>query len=802
MNRLLQHIILWITILLPHTLMMAQGKVIINEIMQSNVNFLKADHDFPDSWVELHNIGNERVSVKGYRIGPSRAFAETFPISKTDDYYIEPGGYLTIYCDKTNSLPLHCNFNLETDGGKLYLVNNNWQIIDSVTYKSMPAPNVAYGRITDGASEWQYEMTATPGAANNSTECHEILPAPLFSAEGHLMTAASETITVSMPWGVPDDTRIYLTTDGSEPDWDSVSDTLFTLTIDTNTVVRAKLLSQKMLPALSTSHSYIYPPRDTKLPIVSIITDSTYLYSSEDGILSPDSTDGKPNYRYDWRRPGNFEYFCTENGSTVFSQFGEMAVFGANSRNFQQKSLKCYAKKRFGKNSFKGDFWQDKPNVRKVKSFTLRNGGGSCKYGRFDDAFVHRLFGTHLDNMDWQAYEPVLVYINGQYKGVFGMRERSNEDYVTSNYGIDEDEVEMATNGNYLRETSSTPLFNEFRQLYHRDNVTYTEMAQNMNVENFMNAFIAECYASNTDFPHNNGSMWRKTTEDGRWHWIPKDMDFIFVNTSSWNMFKYMLGTSDPDDQEYENANNPSVRTACKLYEKMMSFPEFRNRFLATYATYLGDFLRPDVCVPLISEMEEEIITELPYTFATYVGMTTLEKHKYGLNRLYKYVSTRPDSVYQHMADYFSLGEVIPVSITADSLQEEEHSHVTVSVCDTPLRTGRFDGAWFTSFPMNLCTEAENGAWLMTITHENGSVSTEVFYTQEFQPDLTSCVPGDSVAIVATTAEGADHIAPSSRNSRTTTAIYDATGKKLNRMQKGFNIILYSNGTRKKVLYK
>jgi hypothetical protein len=77
-----------------------------------------------------------------------------------------------------------------------------------------------------------------------------------------------------------------------------------------------------------------------------------------------------------------------------------------------------------------------------------------------------------------------------------------------------------------------------------------------------------------------------------------------------------MLGTQNPEDQEYERSNNASVRTACYLYEKMMSFPEFRNRFIATYATYLGDFLRPDICVPLIQEMDEEIIDDIAPTFS------------------------------------------------------------------------------------------------------------------------------------------------------------------------------------------
>lgn len=663
----------------------------------------------------------------------------------------------------------------------------------------MPAPNVAYGRTTDGSDEWQYELTPTPGTANNSIGCDEVLPEPLFSVEGHLMNGP-ETITISIPWGVPEDTRIYLTLDGSEPTWESESDTLFTLIIDTSTVVRAKLLSHEMHPIRSTTHSYIFHPRATTLPFICIATDSTYLYSSEEGILSNDSTDGKPNYKYKWRRPANFEYCHTKNGNTVFNQSGEIAVGGMNSRNFQQKSIKCFTKKRFGKKNFKGDFWRDKPEVNKVKSFMLRNGGNTCKYSRIDDAFVNKLFGTHLDDIDWQAYEPVIVYINGQYRGIFGMRERSNEDFVTSNYGIEEEEVEMADGSNYKSDNrTNSPHFNSFNKLYHRDDVTYEEMAEAMDTENFMNVFIAECYASNTDYPHNNVSMWKQTTTEGRWHWISKDLDFIFVNTSSWDMFKYMLGTQNPEDQEYEKSNNPSVRTACYLYEKMMSFPEFRNRFIVSYATYLGDFLRPDVCVPLIDEMEEEIIEELPYTFAAYENMSTLKKHQYGLNRLYNYVSTRPTFVYQHMADYFSLGDVIPVSIQKELAEGEETIDTNVTVCDVPLRTGRFDGAWFTSFPISMNTNTENGAWLMTVTHADGGSTSEAFLTPHIQPDLSSCIPGDSITFTATDISKVDAIVFHRIGNNTIEAVYDISGRKLPAMQPGFNVIRYTDGTRRKI---
>ena len=788
--------------LMPLCQTMAQPKVVINEVMQSNVDFMMLDHDFPDSWVELYNGSDTRIQVNNYRIGTTNVFSEGMRLSNTVTY-IEPGGHLVLYCDKTTAAPFHYNFNLEAGNGQLFLFANDGMLIDSLYYDEMPAPNVAFGRITDGSDEWQYELSPTPGAANSSVGSSELLPEPLFSNMGHVMVNGPETVTVSMPDGLPEDTRIFLTLDGSEPTWESASATQFEFSIDKSTVVRAKLLSHQMLPIRSTTHSYIFHPRETTLPIVSIATDSTYLYSSEEGILSNDSTDGMPNYSYDWRRPANFEYFSTTDGATVFNQSGELAVSGGVTRSMPQKSIKCYAKKRFGKKNFKGHFWRDKPEVVKVKSFTLRNGGNNCKAARINDAALQKFFGTKLEEIDWQAYEPVIVYINGVYKGVYGFRERSNEDYVTSNYNVDEDDVEIATASNYLKGTvKDTPHFNAFHALYNRADVTYEELSEVMNVESFMNAFIAECYSSNTDFPQNNVSIWKQTDTESQWHWILKDLDFVSSRDVSWNMFKYMLGTKDSTDAEYALSVRTKTVTARTLYERMMSFPEFRDRFIAAYATYLGDILRPDVCLPIVRQMDDEILDEIAPTFAAYDNMSTLKKHNTYVEKFCDYITQRPGIVYLQMADYFQLGETIPVTVVSNDTEDYENGGGNVSLCGVPLRTEMFNGAWFSSFPLLLKTDADNAAWTMTVTHADGSESAYVYDTPQIKPDLTSCVAGDSITFMITDVSAVTAITDSHLNeSRSVKAIYDVTGKKLPKIQKGLNIIYCSDGTRR-IIFK
>ena len=795
-----EHVFLLIALLYCQ-LIVGQGNILINELMQSNVDFLMIDHDFPDSWVELYNGSDKTLQIGNYRIGPSNVFSESFRLSSSATL-IEPGGYLLLYCDKTTGVPFHYDFNLESDEGTLYLFNNQGIAIDSVFYNKMPSPNVALGRITDGSNEWQYELTPTPGGPNNSIGSSEVLPAPLFSSKGRLMTSGPKTISISMPESVPDDTRIYLTTDGSEPTWESKSNTHFTIDVNKSMVIRAKLLSKQMLPSRSTTHSYIFHPRDTKLPIVCIATDSIYLYSSENGILSNDSTDGEPNYSYEWRRPANFEYFNTESSTTVFNHCGEIAVGGGGSRKMPQKSINCYAKKRFGKKNFNGNFWRDKPDVTKVKSFMLRNGGQNCKLARINDAAVQKFFGTNLTRIDWQAYEPVIVYINGEYKGIFGLRERSNEDYVSSNYFLDDEDIEIATATNYWKGyIKSTPLFNDFFQIYLRDGVTHDEIMQVLNEENFMNVFIAECYSSNTDYPHNNVSMWRQIADGCQWNWILKDLDYIYKYDASFDMFKYMLGTGNEEDQEYELSNRERTILSRYLYEKMVSFPAFRERFIATYATYLGDFLRPDICIPIVQQMDNEILDELAPTFEAYNKMSSLKKHNSYIKSFCDYINARPQNVYQQMADYFSLGNVIPICVTEEHTDESAEDTNNITICDVPLRTGRFDGAWFTSFPLSLNSDAENATWVMTITHANSNESTFVYNSAKIHPTLASCTPGDSVTFKATNANIVDTIALThSENNQSIVAIYDTTGKKLSAIQHGINIILFTDGTRKKVI--
>lgn len=770
-----------------------EGNLMFNEVMQSNIDYLLVEKDFPDSWVELYNPTAQDINLGRYWIGEhaDQRGAYQFPAGVG---MVPAGGHLVVYCDK-EARGLHASFRVDSGKASLYLFNPSGEVVDSLILAKMPAPNIAYGRVTDGAGEWQYEVTPTAGTPNNSVGAAMVLPEPAFSELGGVCRdPISLTLSVPEVEGLPEDTKLYYTLDGSEPTMaSSCTDQSQTLSVSRTTVVRAKLMSAKALSPVSSVQSYIFHPRETSLPVVSIVTDNDYIFGSEMGIASGNVNDGKPNYMQKWRRPLNIEYYdMRQGGKMVFNQLGETAVSGVSTREQPQKSFKIYANKRFGKKTYKGDFWTDKPEVTKVKSFVLRSGGNNSFTTRINDALVQRVFGLHVENLDWQAYQPVIVYINGTYQGEFGMRERSNEDFVEANYGLEE--VEMADETSYQTPDRNS-LFADFQKAYSKSTTTYEELDGMMDMDNFCNALIAETYAMNTDFPTNNVSMWRllenasdaqEEIEGGesklgdKWRWVLKDLDRAGMNIalypSTFDMFNYLF---NPDDLMYGGMHH------FDLYKKMSTLPTFTEAFTNRFLVYLGDFLKPSLVNAMADSMSNEIYSELKYTFAAYNCSTEWSRYKQNMKDLKEFFASRPMNLYGQMAAYFGLGNVHTMTV--------ENALGTVSINGQKLTEGDFDGACFATRKVTLDSGDETKGWKLTVTPRQGEPREYTFDTScvELLPSDYLTAAKDKWAfetIQLEVEQEPDHIAVSRLSSGDAQA-YTLTGIRLSKPQRGLNIV-------------
>ena len=422
--------------------------------------------------------------------------------------------------------------------------------------KKQPAPNIAYGRKTDGADTWGYQLTPTPGAANCGQTTKDILGEPVFSQTGSVIKQGqSIQLKITLPEGSPAGTVIRYTVNGTEPTATSTTiEAGSTLTIKSNRVIRAKLFCDGYLSPRSTVHSYIFFPtsRELTLPVISIVTDNKYLNDQQIGIFYKNTSkaddDRTQNYFQDWRRPINFEYFEGAGSKSLLNQLCETRVQGGATRTNPLKSLAIYAHKRFGTKRFEYEFFPDqRPGATEFKSLVLRNSGNDFDYLYQRDGIMQRAMGEHTD-LDWQAWRPAIIYINGTYKGILNIRERSNEDNIYTHYDGLED-LDLIENWTELKE-GDWDNYEQFKAFYAEHGHTLQEYAKWMDWEEFFNLMILNLYYNNQDFPGNNIVMWRPKAKGGKWRWIAKDTDFglgLYDTKASYNTIEWIY---NPD---YDN---------------------------------------------------------------------------------------------------------------------------------------------------------------------------------------------------------------------------------------------------------
>jgi hypothetical protein len=662
----------------------------IKEIMQSSIDCIMDDiNEFPDSWVELYNAGDEAVMLSQFKLGVSNNAAEAWQLpSRT----IGSHQHLLLYCDKEDK-GHHAPYRIDSGKSDGIWLFQNGEIADCVLkLKKQPAPNIAYGRETDGSEKWGYQATPTPGAANCGKLCSDLLGDPVFSKPGQVFTNGGRIrLFITLPEGAPEGTVIRYTTDGSEPTAESPVFSPFF--IGSTKVVRAKLFCDGYLSPRSTTHSYIFFPseRALTLPVVSIVTDDKYLNDPKIGIYV-DGTyqSGTENYRFDWRRPINFEYFETGGKASELNQLCETRIQGGATRTNPLKSLAVYANKRFGEKRFSYEFFPDqKPGLTEFKSIVLRNAGNDFDYLYLRDIIAQRTMASHAD-LDWQAWRPVIVYINGVYKGIENIRERSNEDNIYTNYDGQED-VDLVENWNDLKEGDMEHL-NAFKAFFNEHGHTMAEYEKWMDCQEFINLMAMNVYYNNIDFPGNNIVLWRPRTDDGRWRFIAKDVDYTMhlYNQDNYD-YKYFdwLYWKEYDPNHNWGANDYE---ATRLFRRLMEDADFNREFIDHMAVYMGDFLNYEGTWKVWEPMYNQIKTEYPYHRKLFNEWWP--NYNDEMDKVKTWLKKRTNFMYQHLADYYKLGSPLPflVNVTLDEADREALQFVMNGV---HLSEGKFIGRFF-----------------------------------------------------------------------------------------------------------
>ena len=238
-----------------------------------------------------------------------------------------------------------------------------------------------------------------------------------------------------------------------------------------------------------------------------------------------------------WERVASMTMF--DNGEKVIDQNVGIRIKGGVSRHNVQKSFNVYARLDYGAKELQYDFFDGKntkqTNGKKIKSYTnisLRDGGNDSNAAFFRDSLNQGLV-TDRD-FGYQAMSECVVFIDGEFWGIYQITEKLNDTYISDHFGIKKSDVAMVKTGE-LEEGTDADLqdWNSIREGVANGSMTYEQFCQKVDVQSFMDYFAAQIYWCNNDWPQNNTAAWRSNAidesnpyADGKWRMIVFDTEY------------------------------------------------------------------------------------------------------------------------------------------------------------------------------------------------------------------------------------------------------------------------------------
>lgn len=597
----------------------------ISELMSANASYLKGAYGKTADWIELYNGSDHAVNLREYTFSTNKDNLAEYTLP---DKNLAPGAYcVIILSEKSISLSGYDRLpiNLSSDGESVY-VSRGGKVVDYVNLPQLPT-DMVYGR-ENGSGQFSCLSAPTPGSQNTAAVELSANPQAL-TAQGSYTDAVK--VTLSAPG------TVYYTTDCTAP---TNASTLYTgpITLDKTTVIRAVCYESGKLPSQVVDLTYVVKGGHS-LPVVSLVAEPEDLWSEETGIYAmgpnaqPDYPHFGANFWKDWEKTASISLFETD--GTGFSVKCGISIFGAYSRGSEKKAFSMHFRDYYGAGELEYPLFGE-DGLDSYETFILRCSGQDAFYSRMRDVLLTSIVADKT-TVAVQKYRPVVLYLNGQFWGVYFIREKANENYVAGNYHADVADVQITTfNGSDQPDYTALVNYAATHDLSQQEHYDY--VCQRMDVDNYIDFMVAQMYIANTDI--DNIKFFR--TPDMKWTWLFYDTDLSF---------------SSPGYNTVTDYTNPrgtgSGSLSTKLINALLKNQEFREKFLRRFAWQIENIWSTENVSARVDELEALIQPEMQqdcdrwgYSYSGWQG---------SLAYLRKFPSERTPRMVVFLRDYFGL---------------------------------------------------------------------------------------------------------------------------------------------------
>ncbi len=733
--------------------------IVINEVSSNNFSIIQDDKGKYSDYVEFYNPTGQDIQMTDMFLSKKRRDNKQFSLEKV----IAPAhGYAVVWLTGTEEGDgYHAPFKLSDKGDNLYLSYENGTMIDSVSIPAL-SYNTCYQRITDGNGEF---VVATCSAGISNEQSVEVaqknLNVPVFSVPSGFYEE-SVTLKISAPLGE----EIYYTTDGSTP---TVSSTKYTNSIEIHdpsaeenvyAAVNGIIMPSNYVPEEKVDKAFVvraiaydpltkatsevatqtyfmgYQNREqyTGYAMLSLVVDPKDLFDSTRGIytagdaykeylalggfedLDPEDVpssfideNGNEVYRYDsmnssnggraWEREASITYFDEEH-QLGFSQNAGVRISGESSRWKLQKSLNLYARDIYSDSMFSFPIFENDTPTSKIR---LRTGSeGDLIYL---DAMIQEM--AEDTGLLYQRSKPCVVFLNGEYWGIYNIREQYTEEYFENLLGVPTGTVDVVKNmevslGDAESKISFEQVLNQIAYADMSDAEQRAFVENNMDLDNVAKFYAIMTYIDNQDVTDvHNRSAWRANVVDGaapvdgKWRYMLYDLD-ASCNDPAFNTIEY-----------YESLGDLSYLP--QYLQADDSFKELYCKTMMDLANITYSARRAENVIHQWEQMYEKQITERHVRFMD--NDTSMSDYQSELNSIRRFFRERREYMEQFLADDLGIED----DTQTISIENNNPQNGTVLVNGTALEDIDYEGQiwegdYFTQYPVTVTAECNNGA--------------------------------------------------------------------------------------------
>ncbi|MGJ8695135.1 MAG: lamin tail domain-containing protein [Verrucomicrobiaceae bacterium] len=524
-------------------------------------------------------------------------------------------------------------------------------IVDSITYTTQ-VTDVSYGRDLTTPTIWKQFAESTPGAANITAAVTDVR---LSSGKASISPNAGfysseQTITLTTSAG-----DLYYTLDGSNP---TTSSTLYTapFAVSSTTVVRARVFETGKVPGPILTSTYFFGESFNGLPIVSAVADPETLFGDEIGIYDNDHeliTSGMNEVYKGKDAPGHIQYFPTDS-SSGFQVNGGFRIGGENNwGSHEQKALNFTLRGKYGDDAIKYDLFPGS-NIPVHTAIAFREGGDDWDDAMLRDPMWNTIAEGYI-NAETNASTPCVVFLNGEYWGVYNIRSRWDEQWLFEHHGVDNGEYSHLGYGHFTSSSTTLGAHNgdtaEWLDLLQfidandiNDPANWAFVESRVDIDSFIDFIVSESFANNSSWSHNR-EFWKADKPGSKWRWFLPDMDRTFkLSEINSNRFGDILN----DDA---------------LLDRIKNQPTFKARLAQRYSAHIESTFDATRIANIVDTLGAVITPELARHKAKWSGSIDAAQQAIDLQEIKDYATQRKPGVHDEISAELGLDPYVIVTL-------------------------------------------------------------------------------------------------------------------------------------------